>query len=232
MPSDRRLRITDFSTNTFDLAGLQSSLCTIEDCFLCTRWHRNQLGVRETLLTSALGDHMISTNSYSWVAPYITTAMLVTSSDKVDNIHCMFCLDEEGDQVDERVILRAAQDVVPRAASAQPRPPWTLSTARRGTPRYEPQNAPEEPSRRFVTTQPLIWTPRSHGSISLGRENHLRQARRGDVAENPWRRAPYIVLTGYLGYRESLVTESSHAPSTRRRLARLGWVSKWLEELV
>lgn len=137
------IKMTDFSTDTFDLVGLQSSLCTIEDCFLCTRWDRDRLGVRESLLTSALGDHMISTNSHSWVAPYITTAMLrannvswrvspaqpailpfftniwagvqdltiqsVTSSDKVDNIHCMFCLDEEGNQVDERVILRCVE---------------------------------------------------------------------------------------------------------------------------
>ena len=135
--------MTILPTNTFDMAGLQSSLCTIEGCFLCTRWHRDRLGNPESLPTSALSDHEKLTPSPSWIAPYITTAMLrannvpwrvspaqpailpfftniwagvqdltiqsVTSSDKVDNIHCVFCLDEEGDQVDERVILRCVE---------------------------------------------------------------------------------------------------------------------------
>lgn len=135
--------MTEFPRNTFDLTGLQSLLCEIDNCFLCRRWHRDRLGNRESLPTSVLSGHDISTHGHSWIGPYITTAMLrannvpwraspaqpailpfftniwagvqdltiqsVTSSDKVDNIHCMFCLDEEGDQVDERVVLRCVE---------------------------------------------------------------------------------------------------------------------------
>ena len=75
------------------------------------------------------------------------------------------------------------------------------------------------------TTQPrfdLSWTRESPPP------NETRRRRRKSMAPGAIhrpRRLPRL-------QRESLVTESSHAPSTRRRLARLGWVSKWMEELV
>jgi len=195
--------MADLSRTTFDLAGLQSSLCKIAKSFLCKRWHREEQASqlarrwyevairnqahaygdpeftlssadspavpRQTQFTSrgpheesgrtlqeplqhsdwdaspadSLNDPDIFNHGQSRAAPYITTAMLransvpwhvspaqpailsfvtniwagvqdltlhsVTPCDEVDNIHCMFCLDEEGNQVDERVILRCVE---------------------------------------------------------------------------------------------------------------------------
>ena len=44
-----------------------------------------------------------------WAGVQDVTLHSVTPSDEVDSIHCMFCLAEDGDQVDERVILRCVE---------------------------------------------------------------------------------------------------------------------------
>jgi hypothetical protein len=135
--------MTDLPRTTFDLAGLQSSLCKIRKSFLCKQWHRNRHGDREASPASFLSDPDVSNYGHSWAVPYITAAMLRTNSvpwhvspaqpailpfvtniwagvqdlslhsvtpcDDVDSIHCMLWLDEDGDQVDERVLLRCVE---------------------------------------------------------------------------------------------------------------------------
>ncbi|KAJ5651591.1 uncharacterized protein N7484_005314 [Penicillium longicatenatum] len=281
--------MTDFPRNTFDLAGLQASLCRIENCFLCKRWHRNRLRIAEFSPNSVLSDHDISNHVHSWVAPYITTSMLrannvpwhvspaqpailplftniwagvqdltlhsVTPSGEVDKIHCMFCLDEEGDQVNERVVLRFVECrglshlacteewlrkrgtgcgtsccICPTetALDALYRPPRDPSPQ---TAECSEETLATVRHDRVVSkdiTQSWIDPTWTRESPQPGGTRWRRRTSMAPGATHRPGRSARLQRESLV----SLVTESFHAPSTRRRLARLGWVSKWLEELV
>ncbi|KAJ5982309.1 hypothetical protein N7451_012409 [Penicillium sp. IBT 35674x] len=146
-----------------------------------------------------------------WEGVQDLTLHSVTFSSDVDSIHCMFCLAEDGDQVDERVILRGVAGkarhrtwffmlhLSNRDRLGRPLPPAG------GTLRREPQNAPKKPSRRIFTTELSTRTSRSHGASLPGQESHLpSQLGPGGVAEHPRRRAQHIVPAGQLDYKESL----------------------------